>query len=86
MNTQMCPVCMEEFKGFLNLAKHMILKAINERKGGEHEGWLTSFLGVPLEVYSHRNDKKVAIRLARYWKKHRILPSIVQMEDDVVEL
>ena len=74
MNNIMCPVCMEEFNGFLNLARHMILKAINESQGGEHEEWLTSFLGVPLEVYSHRNDKKVAIRLQKYWVKHKSWP------------
>jgi len=76
---------MEEFNGFLNLAKHMILKAINEGKCGEHEEWLTGFLDVPLHVYSHRNDKNVALRLQKYWKKHKSWPSIVQMDDDVEE-
>lgn len=76
MNNRMCPVCMGEFKGFLNLARHMILKALNEGEGGEHEVWLTGFLGVSLQTYSHRNDKNVALRLYKYWKKHKSWPSI----------
>lgn len=79
MNNEICPVCMGEFNGFLNLARHMILKALNEE---EHEEWLTTFLGVPLHVYSHGNDKNVALRLDKYWRKHKSWP-LLEGTDEV---
>lgn len=69
---KMCPVCKEELNTFLNLASHMVLK---ERTSGEHQMWLEKFLGAPFEIYGFGNDKKIAIRLQNYWKKHKSWPS-----------
>lgn len=66
-----CPVCMEEFDTSLNLAKHMVSK---DRPSEEHQIWLQQFLGVPFEIYGFGNDKKIAIRLEKYWKKHKSWP------------
>jgi len=69
----MCPVCNKEFDTFLNLARHMVLKGGLE---GDHVKWLEGFLGAPSYRFTSGKDKKIAIALNRYWKKHKSWPSI----------
>jgi len=70
----MCPVCNKEFDTFLNLARHMVL--IKGGLTGEHIEWLEGFLGVPSDNFTSGKDKKIAIRLEKYWRKYRSWPSI----------
>jgi hypothetical protein len=69
----MCPVCSKEFATFWNLVSHM--RSIQGGLTGEHIEWLEGFFGVPSDRFPQK-DKKIAIALERYWRKHKSWPSI----------
>jgi hypothetical protein len=70
----MCPVCREKYNTFLSLAKHMLLK--EGGLAGDHIEWLKGFRRCTLDKLISDKEKKIAIDLARYWKKHGSWPSI----------
>ncbi|MGD0780245.1 MAG: hypothetical protein ABR954_05630 [Dehalococcoidales bacterium] len=70
-----CPIVDYQSQSFLALAEHMNLTALNEHPGGEHTIWLEGFFKVSLEQICH-HDKKVALKLQSYWKKHHSWPQI----------
>jgi hypothetical protein len=84
MTMVFCPIADYESESFLDLARHMNLKAINERQYGEHAMWLEGFFGVSLEQICHQ-DRKVALNLRSYWKKHHSWPQ-AEMESNIEEL
>lgn len=72
-----CPVCAESFDSYLKLAKHMVLedRPIGGKPKGPHIIYLEMITGRPYTDFGWGKDKKIAIALANYRKKHKSLPS-----------
>ena len=72
-----CPVCGDSFNSYLDLAKHMVSE--DRPSGGKPKGphivYLEMILGRPYVDFGWGKDKKIAIALANYRKKHRSWPS-----------
>lgn len=67
-----CPVCGEDFKSYLDLARHMVQK--DRPNQGEHIECLEMITGKPFKVFGWGEDKKIAIALRTYWKKNKSWP------------
>jgi hypothetical protein len=71
-----CPVCNDEFRSYMDLAKHMVQKdrPIGGKPKGPHIIYLEMILGRPYIYFGWGKDKKIAIALANYWKKYKSWP------------
>jgi hypothetical protein len=74
-----CPVCGKNHDSFLNLAEHMVRSERRKLNEG-HQLWLSIFTGKPFDEYAFGKDGQIAILLQKFYRKHRYLPPLEELE------